>query len=56
MYTDVTNLLKTVALVKPDSCLSLLTDKEVIVTLCGLLSAVCRNEHYRRDLPLGIVW
>ena len=38
MYTDAVDLLKTAVVLKPDSSLSLLTEKEVMLALCGILS------------------
>ena len=38
MYTDAVDLFKTAVVLKPDSSLSLLTEKEVMLALGGILS------------------
>lgn len=38
MYTDAVDLLKSAIVLKPDSSLSLLTEKEVVLSLGGILS------------------
>lgn len=38
MYTDAIDLLKSAVVLKPDSSLSLLTEKEVVLALGGVLS------------------
>ena len=40
MYSDVIDLLKTAVVLKPDSSLSLLTEKEVVLALGRILSAI----------------
>ena len=53
MCTDVLDLLKTVALLKPGSSLPQLTEREVVLSLCGLLSVVSRHEQDKTNITLG---
>ena len=40
MYSDIIDQLKTAVVLKPDSSLYLLTEKEVVLALGGILSAI----------------
>lgn len=53
MYADIINLLKTVVLLKPDNCLSLISEKETVFALCHVLSVLVGHEHATGDLSLG---
>lgn len=53
MCTDVVDLLKTVALLKPENSLPLLTEREVVLSLCGLLSIISRHEQGKSNITLG---
>ena len=54
MYTDIMDLLRTSMLLKPESCLALLTEREVVLALCGIISVLRGEEQNRKDETLGM--
>ena len=53
MCADVIDLLKAVALLKPENSLPLLTERDVVLSLCGLLSVISRHEQGKSNITLG---